>query len=373
MNTEPAASRWTVWGQRALLTITALFLGVVIAAPIALSSQDIVAWAGAPSGLGLLPPWDVFTFVALDLAAFVCVCMVVYAAWRGESGGLFGVLVWLFAAGSAYANFRHGTRPDAPADARWFFPAMSLAGPALLEVTVRRIRRWVQTSAGRYEHPLPHFRLVRWLPGIAMRETWRAWKLAVTEGYSRPEDAITAARMVRTSKYTRITPGPDPAVEVTDDSTGPAPTHRSVPTGGPRPGLVPRPVRVARGVGRDVPGAGVHVGDVAGSAQRHPTVEGRDGGSTIAGVGADEAASDRGDTSGVTAGVIEVTSFGDQRRTIRWALTRLRNEMGHDAFAAMSPMEATRLVSEKLGRDVTEGSVRNKLSQLRGERNGANT
>jgi hypothetical protein len=189
-----ASSRATQAGMRALLVLIGVLLAAVVIAPIALSSQDLVAWAGSPDGLGLTRPWDVLTFVALDAAAAVCVGMVVYAAWRGEPAGAFGLLVWAFAATSAWANYRHGTRPGAPADAWWFFPAMSLAGPALLEVTMRRVRRWVQTAAGRYERPLPHFRLARWL--IALPETWRAWRLAVTEGYWRPEDAIAAARAV---------------------------------------------------------------------------------------------------------------------------------------------------------------------------------
>ena len=124
-----------------------------------------------------------------------------------------------FAAASAYANHQHGTRPGAPGDAWWFFPAMSLAGPALLEVTVRRVRRWVQTTAGRYERPLPHFRLARWL--VAPRETARAWRLAVTEGYWRPDDAIAAARTTRPTRTAR-TGG-------TSGASGATPPARPVP------------------------------------------------------------------------------------------------------------------------------------------------
>jgi hypothetical protein len=209
--------------MRALLVLIGVLLAAVVIAPIALSSQDLVAWAGSPDGLGLDRPWDVLTFVALDAAAAVCVGMVVYAAWRGEPAGAFGLLVWAFAATSAWANYRHGTRPGAPADAWWFFPAMSLAGPALLEVTMRRVRRWVQTAAGRYERPLPHFRLARWL--IALPETWRAWRLAVTEGYWRPEDAIAAARAVghAAAQPTPTTTGAVEARGAGDGTRTPAP------------------------------------------------------------------------------------------------------------------------------------------------------
>jgi hypothetical protein len=216
-------SRGARRGMAVLVCAVAGLLTVVIAAPIALSSQDLVAWAGSPDGLGLSSPWDVVVFLALDAAAAACVGMVVYSAWRGETGGAFGLLVWVFAAGSAFANYRHSSRPGAPADARWFFPLMSLAGPLLLEVTVRRIRRWVQTSAGRYERPLPHFRLARWLPLIAFRETVRAMCLAITEGYSRPEDAVRAARAYRAG-WRPSTAAPDitepESLEVGESATG---------------------------------------------------------------------------------------------------------------------------------------------------------
>jgi len=80
--------------MRLLVGVIAVLLAGVVAAPIALSSHDIVAWAGSPGGLGLTGHWPLFTFVALDTAAAVCVGMVFYTAWRGEPAGAFGLLVW---------------------------------------------------------------------------------------------------------------------------------------------------------------------------------------------------------------------------------------------------------------------------------------
>jgi hypothetical protein len=240
--TPAAASGLARAGMRVLMVVVAVLLIAVVAAPIALSSQDIVQWAGAPNGLGLPWPWDLLTFLGLDAVAAVCVGMVWIAAWRGEPAGAFGVLVWMFAAGSAYANWRHGTRADAPGDAWWFFPAMSLAGPALLEVTVRRVRRWVQTTAGRYEAPLPHFRLARWL--VALSETAVAWRLAVTEGYSRPEDAITAARIVRGHRNpTPNRTGSRPAMSAVAGPSAPdmAAADRPPVAGRTTAGALPRP------------------------------------------------------------------------------------------------------------------------------------
>ena len=56
-------------GMAVLLTVVGLLLAGVIVAPIALSSQDIIAWAAAPTGLGLKAPWPLVAFLALDAAA----------------------------------------------------------------------------------------------------------------------------------------------------------------------------------------------------------------------------------------------------------------------------------------------------------------
>lgn len=185
------------WGMRALITLVGLLLAVVVVVPLTLSSQDLVRWAHSPIGLGLESGWAILVFVALDAAAAACVGMSVYCAWRGETAGMFGILVWAFAVTSAFANYRFNQGGRAR-DAVWFFPAMSIAGPLLLEIVIRRVRRWVQTSAGRYEHPLPHFRLARWIPGIgAARETYGAWRTAILDGrISTPDLAVARFRQL---------------------------------------------------------------------------------------------------------------------------------------------------------------------------------
>lgn len=182
------------YGMAVLLTAVGVLLAGVIVAPIALSSQDIIAWAGSPTGLGLGRPWPLVTFLALDAAAAVCVGLVVYCAWRGESAGLFGWLVWAFAGMSAYANYSHSS-DSAARDAVWFFPAMSIAGPFLLEIIVRRVRRWVQEGTGQRDRHAVSFGLARWLPGVgALRETYGAWRLARLDGITDARHAVTAYR-----------------------------------------------------------------------------------------------------------------------------------------------------------------------------------
>jgi hypothetical protein len=185
---SPAVS----WSRRALLVAVSVLLSLVIIAPIALSSQDLVRWAESPTGLDLSRGWAWLVFIALDAAAATCVAMTVHAATRGESGGMFHVLTWMFAAGSALANYRHGTTTPARDD-EIFFPAMSLTGPLLLDVTLARMRRWIRTEDGRQLAARPRFG-ARWMPGVAFRSTFRAWRVALREGIDKPADAIAHVR-----------------------------------------------------------------------------------------------------------------------------------------------------------------------------------
>lgn len=194
--TDTTSAPATTWLLRALmgivLTLVVVLLTAVIVTPIALSSQDLIQWATAPTGLRLSPPWPMTVALSLDAAAGCCVLLAVYCAWRGEPAGAFGLLVWTFAAGSAFANWRHGTAPGAAPDAWWFFPAMSLLGPALLEVVLGRLRRWAQRVTGRRHKPIPAFGWRRWLPGLgAFRDTYGAYRTALLLGIDTIEDAIT--------------------------------------------------------------------------------------------------------------------------------------------------------------------------------------
>jgi len=186
--TMPKTHTMPIWAR---VSVGAL-LTIVITSPIALSSQDLVRWAGSPDGLGLQGGWPWLAFVALDAAAATCVLMVTIAAMRAESGGVFSLLVWLFAAGSAVANWRHGVTTPARDD-EYFFPAMSIAGPMLLEVALARVRRWARIDAHTQLAARPRFGR-RWLPGVAFRETLAAWRVAIREDIADPAAAVLRVR-----------------------------------------------------------------------------------------------------------------------------------------------------------------------------------
>jgi hypothetical protein len=178
-------------GLGALLVVVAILLAIVITSPIALSSGELVRWAGSLDGLGLNGWWPWLVFIALDAAAFACVLLAVYCAFRGKSPGVFGILVWVFAGFSAFANYRHGSVPDAPDDAWWFFPVMSILGPGLLEAVTHFVRRQVKEDDGSRARELPKFGLARWLPFIgAPKDTFGARRTAQILGLSTVAEAV---------------------------------------------------------------------------------------------------------------------------------------------------------------------------------------
>jgi hypothetical protein len=174
-----------------LLTVVAVLITVVVVAPIALSSGELVRWASDVTGLGLTGGWPLLVFISLDAAAGTCVLLAVYCAVKGMSPGVFGVLVWVFAGFSALANYRHGTTRGAPGDAWWFFPVMSVLGPGLLEAVTRFVRAQVQKSAGRRAGSLPKFGLTRWLPIVgAPRDTYGARRTAQLLGIATVAESV---------------------------------------------------------------------------------------------------------------------------------------------------------------------------------------
>jgi hypothetical protein len=171
-----------------LAGVVGVSLALVIVAPVTLSAQHLIEWAHSPTGLGLPVYFAWVVFLALDLAAVTCIGMVTLCAKRGESAGGFSIATWAFALASAFANYSGGTGAG-----KWFFPAMSLAGPTLLEMVLGKVKAWARISEGTQMSARPKFG-VRWVPGIAFRETSKAWAAARRENIAKTADAIAFVR-----------------------------------------------------------------------------------------------------------------------------------------------------------------------------------
>jgi hypothetical protein len=180
-----------------LLTLVAVAVTVILLAPVLLSSHDLLAWGGAPTGVGLPGRWPYLVILTLDAPAIACVLMSVICTWRGERSGLFAALVWLFAAVSAFANYRHTHTGTAP-DAAWFIPAASLIGPGLLAVVLHRIRAWTRSDRTNPGGPRAGDRprswsWQRWVPGIgSLRDTFGAHRTRILLNLGSFTDAVEA-------------------------------------------------------------------------------------------------------------------------------------------------------------------------------------
>jgi hypothetical protein len=191
---------WATRGLRVLALLIAFALVGVVVAPPALSAHDIISWAQSHStdaGLGLSPGWAWVAFLALDFAAGVCVLICLFSALINEPAGKFGVYVWAFALATAYANYSFGSRPNAPGDAFWFFPAMSLLGPLLLHSVLSFLRKRIAGAQGNKRGKRPTFPLVDWLPVVGTpQDTYGAWRTGAMLGIEVPDAALWAYRAV---------------------------------------------------------------------------------------------------------------------------------------------------------------------------------
>jgi hypothetical protein len=205
-----------------LITIVGVALSLVIIAPVALSSQDLYKWAG--DGLGLDgPAWRLMVFLALDACAVVCIAVVVIASWISVPAPVFSLLVWLFAIASGFANWRQGATSDAP-DAQWFFPLMSILGPALLEACLaflRKVMRREQAALG-----AERLTTARWL--LAPRSTWSAWRLTVLDRRLTVSEALDRVDPRRPGRTPQDPPNaPEPPAQTVPEPR--RPRRQSVP------------------------------------------------------------------------------------------------------------------------------------------------
>lgn len=166
------------WVPVLFATTAALLAGLIIA-PLSLSAQDIIDWAR--TGLNLAGLWPLVVFYSLDATAFICVLICFYCAYMGQSAGMFSITVWAIAVLSAYAQYGHGMRNKEQApDGWWFFPAMALLAPFMLELVLRKVRAVQRQRRGLSAKTRPKFPIWRWLPGIgSFVETYGAWRVSL--------------------------------------------------------------------------------------------------------------------------------------------------------------------------------------------------
>lgn len=178
--------------DRAARVAAAAFAVVLLgveAVIVAESWRGLTGFAGM-IGIHRAASWGVP--VTLDGVSLVAALVALRAELAGEASGIYRATLFAFTGASAAANWWHGRQdPGAGVEAALYLGGMSLAVAWVFALVLRQIRREDRRKAGRVTDRLPKFSAAHWLryPGL----TWRAWSLAVAEGYTSSREALDAA------------------------------------------------------------------------------------------------------------------------------------------------------------------------------------
>jgi hypothetical protein len=173
-----------------------LLLFVCAAVAAALSFHGLVGFGR--QNLNLSGGWEYLVPFGLDGAAMFCSVLAVREASHGDPAFGSRVLVWTFAASSAWFNWVHAPRGDVHAGAPQFFAGMSIAAAVLFDRALKQTRKAALREQNLVPRPLPQIRLARWMR--APRETYAAWSLMLLEGVRTLDEAVDLVRDDRDEK-----------------------------------------------------------------------------------------------------------------------------------------------------------------------------
>lgn len=173
-------------------------LVVVVAAPALASWHGLVATGRGL--LGLSGAWAYLVPLVLDAAALYAAVLSLRSVLAGDSALVDRALVWLYAAAAAALNAWYAAKTSTPS--ALFFGGASVSAVLLWDRTLRAHRRDALRELGAIEAPLPRFRALRWL--VAPGETARAWRAAIVEGVTSPEDALRIVRAERLDRPAEV-------------------------------------------------------------------------------------------------------------------------------------------------------------------------
>jgi Protein of unknown function (DUF2637) len=165
-----------------------LFCCAAVAA--ALSFHGLVGFGR--ENLNLAGGWEYLVPFGLDGAAMFCSVLAVREASHGDAALGSRLLVWTFAAASAWFNWVHAPRGFGHAGAPEFFAGMSLSAAVLFDRALKQTRRAALREQGLVPRPLPQIRMVRWVR--APRETYKAWSLMLLENVRSLDEAVEEVR-----------------------------------------------------------------------------------------------------------------------------------------------------------------------------------
>lgn len=132
--------------------------------------------------------------IALEGGTLVAAALALWATLTGDSTVAHRAWTYVFLGAAAAANWIGALAAGRSWIAAAYLAAMCVAALRMWHAILHRIRRAELRKAGAVEQPLPRFRGLRWLPGIAFKETLMAWKVAIREEITSPREALALVR-----------------------------------------------------------------------------------------------------------------------------------------------------------------------------------
>jgi hypothetical protein len=136
--------------------------------------------------------WLAVPPVALEGGTLAAATLTLWAVLARDSATLPRLMTAVLIGAAAYANYqgaKHAHRPTLAAD---YLAGASVAAYLMWHTILTRVRRSELHEAGAIEAPLPRFRLLRWV--FAYSETYAAFKVAIRESITRPEESLALVR-----------------------------------------------------------------------------------------------------------------------------------------------------------------------------------
>ncbi|MFB4284821.1 hypothetical protein ACBJ59_56805 [Nonomuraea sp. MTCD27] len=192
---ERTRAKWrkrrAVWAER---TRTAGRLAVMSTTNLGVNLVAVSGQAMSFMQRGLPPLWAI-------LAAGIVESVAVYVSWHAhvalrEGDAAWATRMWSYAigAGAGYLSYTHVQ--DYPE----LFAACSLASPWLWSMHSRHLHRQDLREAGLIDPRAPKFSALRWL--LHTKETFAAFKWAISEGVQSPHIAVEVVRSRRAVRKT---------------------------------------------------------------------------------------------------------------------------------------------------------------------------
>jgi hypothetical protein len=145
--------------------------------------------------LHLKGAWLIVPPIALEGGTLAAATITLWAVLNQDSATLPRLMTAAFIAAAAYANYQGARHAGRPTLAAGYLAGASVAAYLMWHSILTRVRRSELREAGAIEAPLPRFRLLRWI--IAYPETSAAFKAAIRENITRPQDALALVRQQR--------------------------------------------------------------------------------------------------------------------------------------------------------------------------------